>query len=201
MEKGRQFSEHNEDVWKRFKAGDQEAFTTLYNLHVDSVFNYGLKFCNDSDTVKDAIQEIFVDLYLTRENNKSSYQHLKFYLFLSLKRNLIKKMKYRRRFDDWNDQGELVAGMEFSIEYQFIERETNEEINKKVKDVLDALPAKQKEAIYLRCNESLDYAEIATIMDISIESVRKQFYRGIKAIRENLGVLELGPWLIACLMI
>ncbi|WP_146202278.1 RNA polymerase sigma factor [Dyadobacter jejuensis] len=178
----------HEDTWLRFKNGDQEAFTMLYNLHVDSLFNYGIKICTDSDTVKEAIQEVFVDLYLKREHNNSCFENLKFYLFLGLKRNLIKKLKQRRRFDPWNDYSEIELGMEFSIEYKFIEYETNEEVTRRVQAVLDNLPPKQKESIYLRFNESLEYPEIATIMGISIESVRKQFYRGIKTIRESLGV-------------
>jgi RNA polymerase sigma factor (sigma-70 family) len=51
--------------------------------------------------------------------------------------------------------------------------------------MLNKLPAKQKETLYLRFNESLDYPEIAQMLNISIESVRKQVYRALKSIRES----------------
>jgi RNA polymerase sigma factor (sigma-70 family) len=50
--------------------------------------------------------------------------------------------------------------------------------------MLNQLSVKQKEALYLRFNESMEYPEIAKVMNISVESVRKQVYRAIKTIRE-----------------
>lgn len=54
------------------------------------------------------------------------------------------------------------------------------------KAVMSHLPEKQKEAVYLRFNEAMDYPEIAIILGITIESVRKQVYRALKTVRELL---------------
>jgi len=105
---------------------------------------------------------------------------------LSLKRNLIKKLEIRRRFDGGKLKNENTKYYEFSAEYLIIENEQNEESRKKVVNALNQLPEKQKEAIYLRFNEALDYPEIAIILGISIESVRKQVCRAIKNVRELL---------------
>lgn len=173
-------------TWEHFKEGDKEAFAVFYNLHIDRLFQYGLKLFNDIDTVKDAIQEVFLDLYLNRKKNNTTPENLKYYLLLALKRNLIKKITTKRRFDF----GELAYGkiteLEFSAEYQLIEKEQDEEIRRKVVDALSHLPNKQKEVVYLRFNEALDYPEIAIILGISVESVRKQVYRALKTLRELL---------------
>ena len=52
------------DIWDRFKSGDKEAFAVLYNLHIDSLYHYGTKFCKDEEVIKDALQEIFIEFYL-----------------------------------------------------------------------------------------------------------------------------------------
>lgn len=172
--------------WLQFKNGNKEAFAIFYNLHIDRLFQYGLKLSNDEDTIKDAIQEVFLDLYLNREKNNSTPENLKYYLLLALKRNLIKKLKTKRRFD-YGDQIEMnFNDFEFSVEYQIIEQETDNEIRQKVIDALDQLPGKQKEAVYLRFNEAMDYPEIAKILGITIESARKQVYRALKTVRELL---------------
>ena len=75
---------------------------------------------------------------------------------------------------------------EYNIEFQIIKQEKEAEINRKIVKTLKQLPSKQREAIYLRFNESLEYSEIAMLLDINIESVRKQVYRGIMTIREIL---------------
>ena len=178
----------NKDYWRltwlRFKEGDKEAFAIFYNLHIDRLYQYGLKFSHDKSTVQDAIQEVFLDLFLKREKNNTSPETLKYYLFLALKRNLIKKLTKSRRFDGGEIAGREPAGLEFSAEYQIIEMEQDEEMRIKVIEALNQLPEKQKEAVYLRFNEALDYPEIAVILGINIESVRKQIYRALKTVRE-----------------
>jgi RNA polymerase sigma factor (sigma-70 family) len=173
-------------TWLRFKNGDKEAFAFFYNLHIDRLYQYGLKLCNDDDTVKDAIQEVFLDLYLKRANEHTNPENLKYYLLLALKRNLIKKLKSKRRFDEGEIPENKFPDMEFSAEYQLIEKEQNEELRANVINALNQLPGKQKEAIYLRFNEALDYPEIALILGITVESVRKQVYRALKTVREIL---------------
>ncbi len=173
-------------VWLRFKDGNKEAFAIFYNLHIDRLFHFGLKLCNDEDTIKDAIQEVFLDLYLKRGKNNTSPENLKYYLFLALKRNLIKKLKTNRRFEGGDLTEGKITDLEFSVEYQLIEKEQDEEIRRKVVDALNQLPEKQKEAVYLRFNEAMDYPEIAMILGITIESVRKQVYRALKTVRKLL---------------
>lgn len=172
-------------VWTRFKSGDQEAFAVLYNHHIDPLYHYGTNMCKDTDAVKDSLQELFLELYLKREKIKVSPENLNYYLLLALKRNLIKKMKAGRKLNQ-----RLLESVDFepeySIELQIMEQESEAEINRKVASTLKQLPSKQKEAIYLRFNESLEYSEIAMLLDINIESVRKQVYRGIMTIREIL---------------
>jgi len=173
-------------IWTRFKSGDQEAFAVLYNQHINALYNYGIKLCKDSDIVKDALQDLFLELFLSRDKLRISPENLKFYLLLALKRNLIKKLKAGRKIShEFN--ASLDFESQYSIEFQIIEQEKDEEINRKISDAIRQLPPKQKEAIYLRFNESLEYGEIAAILDITVESVRKQVHRALKTVREIVG--------------
>ena len=170
-------------IWKNFQAGNKEAFAFFYNLYVDDLFLYGTKLCNDNNLVKDAIQDIYIDLYNKRQSNNTDPINLKYYLILALKRNLIKKIKRIRKFtSDTND--EIIFEPEYSIENILIEREEESQLYCSIAIVLRELPSKQKEALCLRFNQAMPYPEIAKVMNISIESARKQVYRGIKKIRE-----------------
>jgi RNA polymerase sigma factor (sigma-70 family) len=173
------------DIWKLFISGDKEAFALLYNFHIDALYHYGTKICKDEDTVKDTLQELFLELYLKRNSIKVEPGKLKYWLFLALKRNLIKKLQAGRKIDQVIPESADFE-TEYNIEYQILERERDEEINNKISIALNQLPSKQKEVMYLRFNESMDYAEIASIMKITIESVRKQVHRSLKNIRELL---------------
>ena len=171
--------------WERFLAGDKEAFAHFYNLHVEAMYRYGTKLCSDENLVKDAIQEIFLELYLKRQKNKSNPENLRYYLILALKHNLIKKLKRNRKLVN-EEVCNLVFEPEYSIEKIIIENEKEAELNLRVQNVLQKLPSKQKEALYLRFNESMEYSEIAHVLNISVESVHKQVYRALKSIRRKI---------------
>jgi RNA polymerase sigma factor (sigma-70 family) len=173
-------------IWIRFKSGDQVAFAILYNLHIDILYSYGTKLCKDHDAVKDALQELFLELFIKREKIKIAPENLKFYLLLALKRTLIKRLKTSRKIiHGFNEVVDFEP--QYSIEFQIIEREIDDEMNRKVMNALNQLPTGQKEAVYLRFNESLEYSEIAGILEITVESVRKQVHRALKTIRAIIG--------------
>lgn len=44
--------EYRHLIWLRFKDGDKEAFAFFYNLHIDRLYQYGLKLCNPDKTIK-----------------------------------------------------------------------------------------------------------------------------------------------------
>ena len=134
------------EVWSRFRSGDQEAFAILYNLHIDNLFSYGTKLCKDEEAVKDALQELFLELFIKREKVKIIPENLKFYLLLALKRNLVKKLQSGRRISHIFNEV-LDFEPEYSIEFQIMEQEKDAEINRKVMNALNQLPAKQKEAL------------------------------------------------------
>lgn len=183
-------------IWKSFLAGDKEAFAGIYNMNLDILYRYGTKLCADEDMVKDAIQEVFLDLYLKRGKNKSNPEYLKYYLILALKRILMKKVKQNRKIVDDNRVDTLCFEPDYSIEQSIIDHEEAAEITRRVGAALTKLPSKQKEALYLRFNESMDYAEIAQILEISVESVRKQVYRALKTVREMFGNHSFILWVM-----
>jgi len=171
------------EIWRLFKSGDKEAFAVLYNLHIDALYHYGTKICKDEDAVKDTLQELFLELFLKREILNPDPGKLKYWLMLALKRNLIKKLQAGRK-KSYVIVEPTDFDPEYNIEFQIMERERDEELNRRVSFALNQLPSKQKEAMYLRFNESMEYHEIADILEITVESVRKQVYRALKTVRE-----------------
>jgi len=174
-------------VWARFIKDDKEAFAEIYNTFVDDLFRYGTKISQDDEMVKDAIQEVFIDLYINRKKDKEFAAGLKFYLILALKRNLIRKLQRTRKNENRFIMEASLFEVQYSFEEQLISEESYIEVNQKVQLAIAQLPPKQKEAIYLHYNQSLKYDQIASILNISVESARKQVYRAVKSIRDCLG--------------
>lgn len=183
-------------IWQSFLSGDKEAFAYLYNKHVQALYKYGTKLCYDEELVKDAIQEVFLDLYLKRKKNSIAPDNLRFYLILALKRNLIKKLQYNRKLIG-EEACKMLFDPDYNIEKSIIENENERHLYQRITRMLKKLPAGQKEALYLRFIESMEYAEIAQVLNITIESVRKQVYRALTSIRNEFGGKGIILWVLA----
>lgn len=178
--------ENIDKIWAKFISGDVEAFAIIYNQYVNPLFHYGIKINSDEESVKDAIQEIFLNLYLKRHSNKTNPENLKFYLMLAVKRNLIKKLIKERKLIKKDVADSDFFDTVYSIEYQLIEKEKKKEKNNLVITALKQLTSRQKEAVYLRFTEALEYKEIATLLNITVESARKQVWRALESIRKKI---------------
>lgn len=179
-------SNHIKFLWQSFLKGDDRSFAFIYQQYAQSLLVYGYKFNIDQELVQDALQEVFIDLYLKRDKVNIEIDNLKGYLFIALKNNLLKKILKRKRtgFEDIDTlQPELHFEVEYSFQEQLIRLEISEETKQKLTDAINTLSPKQKEIIFLKFEEELDYPEIAKMLSITVESARKQLYRALKSLR------------------
>lgn len=172
-------------LWKRIKAGETQAFNDLYMQYADMLFSFGHLYTKDQELIKDCIHDLFFDLYKYRKN-LSDNDHIRHYLFKSLKRKIQAPQSAKLKIvytDSVSDEtnSRLLSSETEGLEFQ-------EESIANIKKAMDKLPEKQREVLNLRFQIGLSYNEIAQILDISVESVRTQVYRSVKAIREELNL-------------
>ena len=176
-------------LWKCFIQGDDEAFASIYELYIDILYAYGKRYTADEDLLLDCVQETFVDIYKYRASLAPEV-NIKFYLFSSLKRKLFRSIKKNHLQQDQLQSYEYVNSgsftLDFSAEEMLIHSEEHAECLKRLTCEMNLLPAKQKEILYLRFTASLEYEQIAVLMNISVSSCRTQVYRAIKQLRQNL---------------
>ena len=157
-----------------FQSGDVSAFSTLYDMHINLLFNYGCKLTTDKELLKDCIHDVFVKLY-TKKAELGIIDNFKSYLL-------------RRMFMSETAVEELnpvAAGDD--VEHQYLEKEKSCFENIKVKHLLAQLSPRQREALTLYYIEEKKYEDIFTIMDMNYQSVRNLMHRGITRLRELVG--------------
>lgn len=175
-------------IWDKFKAGDRSAFECLYNEYIDALYAYGSRMTNHRALLEDAIQDLFINIYSygTKLRNPQS---LEFYLYKTLKRIIIRKLKDKYRFshpDDFIEQFEL----RFPIE-DFPDDVLDEHIIVLQKELRN-LDSRQRELLYLRFTSGLKYKEIALLLDCSHEAVKKQVTRLLKRLQKNMNMQLFG---------
>ncbi len=182
-------SDHNTNTWRRFKAGDWGAYTLLYDDYFSLLNNYGIKFTRDTSLIEDAVHDLFVRLWTSRER-LSNPPSVKNYLFKAMRNILLRKMKKEEKFTDLDGQEYPTL---FSISYgnESLKRIEDRETHERVRTFINSLPPRQQEIIYLRFYEELTYEEIADVMSININSAYKLLYKALDNLQNSIGVSSL----------
>ncbi|MGE4586477.1 MAG: RNA polymerase sigma factor [Mangrovibacterium sp.] len=171
------------DNWKKFKHGDTEAFRLIYDFFFDRLYHYGRKLTSQTDLLEDCIQELFLTLYTNRKNLSDTDQ-LEFYLLKALKHTIYGKLRQEQRMLRFREQ----AGMNFELEF-LAETGPDREIADRLEPVrkyLETLTPRSRELLYLKFYTRLDYRQIGEMLGIQASSVKKQVYRIMSRMKEEL---------------
>ncbi len=173
-------------IWDRFREGSTSAFEIIYERNVNFLANYGRRMCSDDDLVKDAIQDMFVDVWRNKSNLNST-DSIKYYLLKAFRRNLIKKLNAGKKFDSHEDHmGTFDGAFELAHDFVLVEAEIEQETLTQLNKNIDALPARQKEALFLRFYGGLNYTEISETMSINQQSAHNMVFRALEMLRERM---------------
>src|ERR1035437_3609212 len=82
-----------------FINGEVAAFSKLYNLHVNMLYNYGCKLTKDAELLKDCIQEVFIKIY-NKRTELDTVTNFKSYIIISLKNKLCDESRTRINLSD-----------------------------------------------------------------------------------------------------
>lgn len=174
-------------LWQSFLNGDEKSFTLFYQHTVNRLLNYGYKFTSDKQIVNDCLQEVFIDLYLKKKKKGVKIKKIKPYLFVAIRNGIVKRLIKEKKHKSISiDDTTLEFIVEYSDEQKQISTEISREVNEKLKNAVVNLPTKQKEVVYLKFEEGLEYEDVADIMKISVESARKSMYRALLTLRKLL---------------
>ena len=179
----------NQLLWKSFLEGNKEAIATIFLLFHDDLYRYGLKLAGNDDLVEDSIQDLFLQLWKNRLNLRP-VDNLKPYLFKSFRNHMIDNLELRNPVVNIENDFEHPFEVAYSHEDFIIGQQASIENLMKITEALNNLSSRQREAIYLRYFEELDFDMIAIIMDMNVQSVRNTMHRGLQAMR-NLMMLQL----------
>jgi RNA polymerase sigma factor (sigma-70 family) len=176
-------------IWQSFKSGDKDSFKTIYFTYYSNLYEYGMRIISDKELVKDTIHDLFVKLW-NNKLNLGDVTAIKAYLIVSLRSSLYNNLQKKSRKTTVEMTENSPFEVIFSVESDYIKKETSSVQNQKLTDALNLLTPRQKEVIYLRYFQELEYAEIAGIMEITLKGVYKLTARGLETLRQILNISD-----------
>ena len=182
-----------QSYWHRFlNNDDDEAFSLLYSHYVNQLYAYGLGLGFDSGVCEDAVQDVFFKFY-SHKRQLTHIENLQFYLFRSMRNRLLDIQKQRDAFQSLDLQ-EVPFTTEITVLDNLVDEEESEFLKKRVESLLSSLTARQREAIYLRYMQNMEYDEIAEIFKMAPQSVRQLVHRGLTSIRKTTSTSHTGTY-------
>jgi RNA polymerase sigma-70 factor (ECF subfamily) len=182
-----------------WQPGDEKAFQLLFREYYPQLFLYGFKIMPQKQVLEDIIQELFTELW----NRKTvpEVRSLKAYLIKSLQYKIYNKLRQQKTTAAINE-----ATSEFSFEINretlLIQREEDREKAVQIEKMLAQLSHRQREIIYLRFYQDLDYEEISEAMQINYQASRNLLSQAIKILRQlKTPTTLLFALIIACVKI
>ena len=146
-------------------------------------FHLRHRFTSNREIVRDTLQELFIKLYKNRKN-LSTTDHIKFYLFCAFRHQLQNELaKVIPSVDITECETTFTLDQSALDQLIYDEKELNRQ--KKLNQLLNDLPVRQKMVIQYRFIEGLKYEEIAQLMDMNYQSVHNLLQRALNKIREE----------------
>lgn len=191
-------SEHelHRTLWERFQKGDVESFETLTETFYPPLLNYALKLSQDKDFAADCLQELFLELWERRRRLSNPFQ-IRSYLFKAIRNKVIKESIKLRRFREPIEL-EFFEEVNFPVELSIVASELEREKINQLKDLLSSLTRRQKEIVYLRFYQNLEYDQISDIMGLTRQSVANLLHRTLSDLRKKWIVPLLVWFLMGC---
>ncbi len=162
---------------------DPDAFRELYGRYAERVHGYFARRTRDEAAALDLTAETFAQAWLVRARFRDEAGGSAAPWLFGIARNAL-LMSVRRGTIERRATERL--GVMSRLEHAPATAAPDETWADGADELLDALPASQREAVRLRVIEDLDYERVAFALGTSPNTARVRVHRGLEALRQRL---------------
>jgi len=166
----------------------------LFKQHYRMLCHYAWQYVRDIELSKDLVQDVFTSFYQRQINisQEENEDYFKNYLFISVKNACINLLKKRLVEEKYWKENSFQEDSEHVIELNII----RSEVMAAIYAAIDSLPESCQLIFKKTYIEGFSNAEVAEELKVSINTIKTQKQRGMKAIKA-----KLNPDLIALFLL
>ena len=162
---------------RELKAGKESAFDSLFRLFYQDLCRFACSFLNDPMMAEDVVQGIFEKIW-TRKKFIDESQQLDHYLYVSVRNacyTFLKNKKEHVKLDEVDSRKTYTEEISSDSDgLQIIRR------------MIEELPFQCRVIFKLVVLEEMKYQEVATYLDLSVNTVKTQMKIALRFLREHL---------------
>jgi RNA polymerase sigma-70 factor (ECF subfamily) len=170
---------NEKDLLQRIAAGDQAAFTALFDAYKDRIYTIALRLTDSPLIAEEIVQDVFLRIWVKRET-LAAVDHFRAYLFTATRNqvfNILKRLARHHQItaELRTERTAETSDTDFLLldkEYQAILREA-----------VDQLPPQQVQVYRLMKEQGLKRDQVAEQLSISPQTVKVHLAQAMRSIR------------------
>jgi RNA polymerase sigma-70 factor (ECF subfamily) len=176
-----------DDLLRRARGGDLTAFGELMAEHEARVFSVALRFTGRRADAEELTQDVFVQLHgaLAQLNDPA---HLKRWLLRTVTHRCLNRLRDEAR----RPRLVPIESLPPDGEPATAERDTDPLLGARLRRLLLELAPDARAVVLLRFQEDLDPSEIATVLAMSVNTVKSHLRRSLEWLRAQCTGAEHG---------
>lgn len=179
----------DEKLLRLMKAGDENAFTTLYRRRQGAIYRFALQMIGCRAKAEDVTQEVFLKLMCDPHQFDPSKGSLAAYTYGIARYQVLRRLRKDRGVVPIAEEYEDSEG--FTTERLVAQSDplgdlTRRETLEALRQAVLALPEHYREAVVLCDLHEMSYAESAEVLQCSIGTIRSRLHRGRALLAEKM---------------
>jgi RNA polymerase sigma-70 factor (family 1) len=172
-------------LFHQIRNGQYEAMELFFNRYYTPLCRFGLSYESNPCLVEEKVADIFIQLWNNR-NILDKIKNPKSYIYVIVK-NSLKTARKSEMFHQQIDEAKTITSQfSPSREQEIIENEQKDMNTNLIREILDGIPKKSRQAFELSRIDGLKYKEIAEILNISPKTVENHMSIALKYISRAL---------------
>ncbi|GAB1352705.1 sigma-70 family RNA polymerase sigma factor [Erysipelotrichia bacterium] len=164
----------DEQLVASFLRGEKKMLDVLFDRYIERLLRYITMFLKSSEEARDLAQDIFIKIFQSLENYKFMGKFDRWFFVIARRAMIDLHRKKKLKTFSFNSLG---------IDESSIPDRGNS--TDKAQELLQVLPAKDREILQLRFIENLSYEEISEITGMAEGTLRNIVCRSVRRLQEN----------------
>ena len=173
------------ELLDRLRQGDRDAFDAIFRAHYPTLVGVAERIAGERAVGEEVAQDVMLELWRRRETVAVD-DSLRAYLVRAARNRALNHVRHERMKVR---TAPFAAGPSVTPA-EAPSRLAEAEIENAVREAVAALPERCREVFELSRGQGLRYAEIASVLGISVKTVEAQMGKALRVLRERLA-----PWL------
>ncbi len=172
------------DWCRRLVASDRTAFEALFATAAKPLYRYALRLTRQTDRAEDIVQDVFMRLWM-RRTSLDPNRSLRALLYVMVRTHALTQERTASKREA------LLSDMDEPPVLPTPEETTQARLlGAQLRQWIDELPTRRREAFQLSRFDGLSYEEIANVMGLSVKTVDNHIWKALQHLRSRLHAFD-----------